>query len=62
MVWKATTYWRTKQALEVDGKLYCQACPLVYVPHVHNPGVHERFYGLDLKRKWSFCQISHGGR
>ena len=35
---------------------YCRVCPLViqmsaYVPYVHNPEVHGRFYGLDLKKE-----------
>ena len=49
--------WRAKQALrgEVDGKLYIAGLARMryvhYVPYVHNPGVHGRFYGLDLKKE-----------
>ena len=33
--------WRTS---------YCRSCRMsVYVPHVHNPGVHGIIYGLDLE-------------
>ena len=37
---------------EVDGKLRIAAHTSKWlVPFVHNPGVHERFYGHDLKKE-----------
>ena len=46
--------WRAKQALsgEVDESFvlpYMSVCG-IYMPYVHNPGVHGRLYGLDLKK------------
>ena len=31
----------------------------IYVLYHHNPGLHRRFYGLDLKRKWSYLKTYH---
>ena len=52
--------------MEVDGKFciavharmwYIYMCVL----YVHNPGVHGRFYGLDLKKELASWKVSHGG-
>ena len=55
-------YRQVKRALggEVDGKLhiavharmyvYIYMSVYTYMPYVHSPGVHGRFYGLDLKK------------
>ena len=34
----------------------------IYGPYVHNPGLHERFYGLDLKKGNGRLGTSLGGR
>ena len=47
--------WRANRALngEVDGKLRIVYPYEVYicVPHIHNPGVHGKFYGLGVKKE-----------
>ena len=47
--------------------LYCRAsvcyiykCVFIYMPYVHNWRVRRRFYGLNLKRKWSSWKTRHG--
>ena len=32
------------------GQIHKKVGTYIYVPYVHNPGVHGRFYGLDLKK------------